>query len=451
MSDTFAIRSRQIITPTGVVSGAVVVNDGRIEGVYTNEQVPSGIPVEDIGELALLPGLVDIHVHMNEPGNTDWEGAETATPAAALGGITTLVDMPLNSIPVTTTVSALREKRSAIAPKCRIDVGMHGGLVAGNSEEIPGLINEGVLGIKAFLCDSGLPEFPAVGMDDLVEGMRHLHGTDVPLLAHAEVVSGPPHQWRNPRDGREWCRSRPVGFEIDAIRLLANAREKSGSDCRIHIVHVSSIHVARAIEEYFRGDLRVTYETCPHYLFFSEEDIPEGDTRFKCAPPLRPREDSEALWRMVTARDSRWIIASDHSPCPPEMKHPETGDFSKAWGGISSLQLGLSLVYTLARKRGGADLSSIAQLMAERPAEFVGLQDRKGRIAAGCDADLIAFDPYAEWIVDAKALAHRHKVTPYDGYSIRGRVTRTWLRGEEVQRDGKLTGRVKGRLLQGGK
>lgn len=448
MSLPFAIRSRRVVVGDTERPATISVRDGRVAAVEAHDRAPDGGNVTDVGDLVVMPGLVDIHVHMNEPGNTEWEGAATATRAAAAGGITTLVDMPLNSLPVTTSVAALEEKRRAIAHQCTVDVGFHAGLVEGNAGELDALIDAGVVCVKAFLCHSGLDPFPAAREADVRAALPVLARRGVPLLVHAEVVDGhAPPAWKDPRDPGEWLASRPVSMELDAIAMLARAWRDAGVDAKIHIVHISSPRVVEAIEASFPTGA-VSLETCPHYLYFHAEQIARGDTRFKCAPPIRPRAESRALWDAIVANPRAWTIASDHSPCPPAMKRLDDGDFSRAWGGIASLQLGVSILHTLACERGGLSLADIAHMMSTRPAGVVGLDDRKGSIKVGADADFIVFDPDAEWPVDARTLHHRHPVTPYDGARLRGRVVHAWLRGEPLARDGGVIGTPHGDLLR---
>lgn len=448
MSATFLLRSQRVILGDGERPAAVFVRDGRIVAVEAHDAPSGELDVIDVGVHVVMPGLVDIHVHMNEPGNTGWEGAATATRAAAAGGITTLVDMPLNSLPVTTSVAALEEKRRAIAHQCSVDVAFHAGLVEGNIGEIDALLDAGVVGVKAFLCHSGLDPFPAARETDVRAALPVLARHGVPLLVHAEVVDGhAPHAWKDPRDPAEWLASRPVAMELDAIAMLARAWRAAGVDAKLHIVHISSSRVVDAIAASFPPGV-VSLETCPHYLYFHAEQIVAGDTRFKCAPPIRPRAESRALWDAIIANPRVWTIASDHSPCPPAMKRLDDGDFSRAWGGIASLQLGLSILHTLACERAGLSLVDIAHMMSTRPATIVGLNDRKGSIKVGADADLIVFDPAAEWTVDARMLHHRHPITPYEGARLRGRVVDTWLRGERILREGTLVDGPRGTVLE---
>jgi len=391
----------------------------------------------DVGSLVVSPGVVDCHVHVNEPGRTDWEGFTTATRAAAAGGVTTLVDMPLNCIPVTTTGAALKAKRAACAGQLAVDVGFWGGVIPGNAGDLPGLARAGALGCKAFLIHSGIDEFPNATETDLRQAMPVLRGLGLPLLAHAELDvglatgtdgHGDAHADADgdPRAYRAYLASRPRAWEDAAIRLLIALCRETG--CAVHIVHMSSASSLPALRAAKDEGLPITVETCPHYLCFDAEAIPDGATHFKCAPPIREHENREALWRALSDGTIDLVI-SDHSPCTPALKLPERGDFQQAWGGISSLQLGLRAVWTEARRRGHG-LPEIAAWMSERPARLAGLAARKGRIARGLDADLVVWDPDQEHVVDATELRFRHKISPYVGRALAGRVHATILRGQ---------------------
>ena len=371
------LRSSRIVTPTGLFNGAVQIRDGRIAAV--TPAIPAGAGVEDLGDLVLMPGLVDTHVHVNEPGRTDWEGFEAATNAAAAGGVTTLIDMPLNSSPVTTSVAALREKLAAASGKMRVDCGFHGGVVPGSEQEIAPLARAGVLGMKAFLIHSGIDDFPAVGEADLRRAMPAIAAAGIPLLVHCEIASPVPGAApADPASYAGWCASRPPSWECAAIDLLARlAREYS---CKVHVVHVSSSDAIPVIGRARAQGVPLTAETCPHYLTFAAEEIPDGDTRFKCAPPIRAGLHRERLWGALGEGLLDFIV-SDHSPSPPALKVP--GDFQRAWGGIASLQSGLAAVWTGARARGFG-VTDLARWMCAGPASFAGLP--KGVIAPGRDA-----------------------------------------------------------------
>jgi len=441
----WALSSRRVVTPSGLRAAAVVVSGEMIVDVVAPESLPASCPVEDVGDRVVLPGLVDCHVHINEPGRTEWEGFATATRAAAAGGITTLVDMPLNSSPVTTTAQALALKLEAARGKLWVDCGFYGGVVPGGILNVGPLISAGVLGFKAFLCHSGIDEFPNATEADLRAVMPELARAALPLLVHAELVSVPlPEPPATLSETRSYARhlgSRPRVWEHDAIRLLIDlCREHR---CHVHIVHLSSAEalpmIARARDE----GLACSVETCPHYLTFAAEDIPDGDPRYKCAPPIRERENRERLWEGL-GDGLIDTIGSDHSPAPPELKHLADGDVFRAWGGIASLQLSLPAVWTEAHRRGFA-ISEISAWMARRPSALVGLAGRKGQIARGFDADLVVFDPESTFTVNAASLYHRHKATPYEGRVLQGRVETTYLRGRAVYRCGVFPESSRGR------
>ena len=437
MESTLALRSQRVATPEGLRPATIHVRQGRIERVGPPEDV-SG-PLLDCGDSVVMPGIVDPHVHINEPGRTEWEGFETATRAAAAGGITSLIDMPLNSVPATTTREAFQAKAEAAQGKTRVDVGLWGGVVPGNVAELEGLLAEGALGFKAFLVPSGVDEFPHVEEPDLREAMPVLARHGAVLLAHAEVpgpIQAAAGVWEggSPTEYDRYLRSRPDAAEVEAVEMLVRLCRETG--CRVHIVHVSSMEVLPVLERARAEGLPVTAETCPHYLAFAAEEIADGAVAWKCAPPIRSRKNRERLWDALRA-GLLDLIATDHSPCPPEMKKLETGDFRGAWGGIASLQLALPAVWTGARERGFA-VSDVVQWMCEAPARLAGLEGRKGVIAPGYDADLVVWDPEASFEVDPAKLLHRHKITPYAGRTLFGVVRRTLLRGETVYDDGTL-------------
>jgi allantoinase len=387
----------------------------------------------DLGDLALLPGLVDTHVHVNEPGRTQWEGFASATRAAAAGGVTTICDMPLNSLPPTVSVDALRAKFAAAAGQCAVDVAFWGGAVPGNLAELRPLHEAGVIGFKCFLLDSGVPEFPPLDASGLRAALGELAAVDALMIVHAEEASE-----ITPASGADFAAfvaSRPPRSERRAIEKVVRASAATGG--RAHIVHLSSAECVALIAGAKGAGIRLTAETCPHYLFFAAQEVPAGATEFKCCPPIRDAANREALWRGLEAGAIDCVV-SDHSPCTADLK--AGGDFGTAWGGIASLQLGLSAVWTAARRRGRT-LPEVANWMAARPAELAGLA-AKGQIAVGCDADLVAFDPDAAFPVRAAELLHRNPVTPYDGRTLAGRVRRVWLRGQEVTPDGEPRGRL---------
>jgi allantoinase len=427
---TLLIRSRRLVARGGVSQGAAYVRDGVIEEVGDYDLRRDADRTVDLGDLPLLPGLVDSHVHVNEPGRTEWEGFATATRAALAGGVTTICDMPLNSSPVTTSVAALRAKITAAAGQCAVDVAFWGGAVPGNAAELGPLLDAGVVGFKCFLIDSGIPEFPPLGREELRAAMSALAGSGAPMIVHAEDPAQVTTPTRTSYDA--FVASRPPVAERRAIETVISAAAFSGA--RAHIVHLAAGECAALISSAKAAGISLSAETCPHYLFFAAEEVLPGHTEFKCCPPVRYAANREALWRALGDGAIDGIV-SDHSPCPPALKGlagigSADGDFRTAWGGISSLQLGLSVVWSVARRRG-CTLADVAQWMAAFPASLAGLP-AKGRIAAGCDADFVAFDPDATWEVRGASLRHRHPVTPYEGRTLTGRVTRVWLAGTEV-------------------
>jgi len=443
--DRFIWRSRRVVTDAGVGPASVVIEGERVSAVVTGEAMPADVPVRDFGERVIAPGLVDCHVHVNEPGRTDWEGFATATRAAAAGGVTTLVDMPLNCIPVTTRRAALEEKLRATEGQLHVDVGFWGGVVPGNTTELPGLAAAGALGCKAFLVHSGIDEFPNATEADLRAAMPVLRDAGLPLLAHAELEVGAAAAGSDPRRYDGYLRSRPAAWEDAAIALLIRLSRETG--CAVHVVHLSSASSLPQIEQAKEEGLPLTVETCPHYLCLEAEAIPDGATEFKCAPPIREHANREALWSGL-ARGLIDLVVTDHSPCTPALKQRERGDFMAAWGGISSLQLGLPAIWTEARRRGHGP-AELARWMSGRPAALAGLGRRKGRIAPGMDADLTVWDPEADVTVEPGGLHFRHKVSPYLGHSLYGRVEATLLRGRVVYDEAKHPAGPVGRALLG--
>jgi allantoinase len=442
MSQVF--RSTRVLTAEGLAPAALLVEEERISEVRSWDGAPAGAAMRDFGDAVMLPGLVDSHVHINEPGRTEWEGFWTATQAAASGGVTTLVDMPLNCVPEITNVEALEAKRAAAQGKAWVDWAAWGGVVRGNSESLRALAAAGIPGFKCFLIHSGIDGFAWVDEPELRLALARLKGSGLPLLVHAEIP-GPVNAATEGLNagGADWRKystylaSRPDAAEVEAIALLIRLAEEF--ETPIHIVHLSSANAVPRLAEARKRGVPITAETCVQYLWFAAEEIPDGATEFKCAPPIRGRDNREALW---SALEERLIdmVTTDHSPCPPAMKRRDEGRWDLAWGGIASLGLALPVMWTALERRGTGSKAGMEQLaawMAAAPARLAGLTGRKGALAAGADADLVVFDPDAAWTVAADHLHFRHKFSPYLGAELHGRVLETWLRGEQVfGRDG---------------
>jgi allantoinase len=465
------IRAKQVVLPESIVRGSIHITGGVITSIESYDSIPGGCEViEADDESIVMPGLVDTHVHVNEPGRTAWEGFATATLAAAAGGVTTIVDMPLNSIPPTTTLEGFNEKLAAARGQCRVDVGFWGGVVPGNTGELAALLDLGVLGFKCFLIDSGVDEFPNVTEEDLRVAMPELTRIDAVLIVHAEVPgpisrtgipAGPsvekaatatengvcstsPDSNVCPTKYQTFLDSRPRAAENEAVELMIRLGREFGT--RVHIVHHSSADALPMLREAKSAGVRITAETCPHYLTFTSEEIPDGATEFKCCPPIREVQNREQLWSALQAGTIDMIV-SDHSPCPPEMKLREKGDFMQAWGGISSLQLRLPVVWTEARRRG-CSIEDVARWLCSAPADLVGLSNRKGSIKIGGNADLVIWNPEKQFTVNAEALHHRHKLTPYQGQVLNGVVQKTFLRGRKIYDDGEFIDEPCGILLK---
>jgi allantoinase len=435
------LRSTRVITPEGTRPASVAVADGRITAVLPHDTpvADARARVEDLGDDVLMPGLVDTHVHVNEPGRTEWEGFWTATRAAAAGGITTLVDMPLNSVPPTTTVGNLRAKRAAAAGRAHIDVGFWGGALPGNTADLRPLHEAGVFGFKAFLAPSGVEEFPHLDREGLARSLAEIAGFDGLLIVHAEDphrLAGAP-QRGGPRYA-DFLASRPRHAEDTAIAHLVEEARRVRA--RVHVLHLSSGDALPLIAAARADGVRITVETCPHYLTLTAEEVPDGASEFKCCPPIREAANQDLLWRAL-ADGTVDCVVTDHSPATADLK---TTDFATAWGGISGLQLSLAAVWTEARRRGHG-LEDVVRWMSARPAALVGL-DRKGAIEPGRDADLVVLAPDETFTVDPAALQHRNRVTAYAGRTLHGVVRSTWLRGECVYADGEFTG-PRGTLL----
>jgi allantoinase len=440
-----AYLSRRVVTAGAVRPAALLVEGDRILEVIAPEQIPPQTEVHDFGNAAILPGLVDSHVHINDPGREEWEGFRTATRAAAAGGCTLLVDMPLNCLPATTNPAALEAKRAAAKGRCCVDWMAWGGVVRDNPHDILPLAKAGVAGFKCFLVHPGIDGFTMVTESQLRAALPHVARTGLPLLVHAELPGPIVAATENLAD-RDWSlyrtylESRPEEAELSAIRMLLSACREF--KFRLHIVHLSASQALPELRAARSEGLPVTVETCPHYLHLTAEAIPGGATLFKCAPPIRSRANCEQLWQGL--RDGTIdLVATDHSPCPPEMKGLAEGNFRSAWGGIASLSLALPLTYTEASQRGFS-LSDIANWMSEAPANLAGCHMQKGRVARGHHADFVVFDPESEFLVSEDRLHYRHPVSPYLGEKLRGVVKATYLRGRKVFGDGEFPGEPMG-------
>lgn len=455
MATDLILRSERVVTQEGLTEASVHVTGGVITGVRAHNDIPRGAAVEDYDDRVLMAGLVDTHVHINEPGRTEWEGFETATRAAAAGGITTLIEMPLNAIPATTTAAAYQAKIEAAEGRCMVDVGFWGGVVPGNASELDALWQAGVFGFKCFLVPSGVEEFRHVTDADLRAALPHLRRLKAPLLVHAESPGPIEHATEaasrlNPTRYAAWLASRPREAETQAIAWMIGLAVEFG--VHVHIVHLASSDALLMLRWARSDGLPITVETCPHYLWFAAEEIPDRATEYKCAPPIRESDNRLRLWAGLEDRLIDCVV-SDHSPCPPEMKAQAAGDFFKAWGGIASLELSLSALWTAARQRGH-NVARIAQWMSSTPARIAGLDrpnhrgGRKGAIAPGYDADLVVWNPEASFRVNPDSLHQRHKLTPYQARQLDGVVEVTYVRGTKVFDHGSFPAGPAGRILK---
>jgi allantoinase len=442
------IRSRRVVTLEKTGPASVHISGGKITAVKNWNDVSNGVELIDSGDAVVMAGLVDAHVHVNEPGRTDWEGFTTATRAAAAGGVTTLVDMPLNSIPPTTTRAGFAEKLTAARGQCWIDAAFWGGVVPGNTGELKLLLEDGVRGFKCFLIHSGVDEFPHVTTENLREAMPELKRLGSVLLVHAELPqaidkAAAQLAGADPKDYETFLRSRPRESENEAIALMAELCRETGA--RVHIVHHSSSDALPIVKAAKAEGLPFTVETCPHYLTFAAEEIPDGATHFKCCPPVRERENREKLWAAL-ADGTIDMVVSDHSPCTANLKLRESGDFMEAWGGISTLQFGLPVLWTQASKRGFG-FNDISRWMSAAPAKLAGLDKQKGKLAASYDADIVIWRPEKEFEVRKDLIHFKNKLTPYEGMNLRGVVESTFVRGQKVFENGEFAEQPLGKLL----
>ncbi len=441
-----AIHSKRVLTPEGFKDATIFVENGKIvkitEGAIEH--------CEDVGNAVIMPGIIDAHVHINEPGRTDWEGFDTATHAAAAGGVTSMIEMPLNATPVTTTLRNFEEKLRATEGKLHVNVGFYGGLVPQNAHtnDLTDLMKAGVFGIKCFLTHSGIDDFPNVSRADLEAAMPIIAQHNRPLLAHCELDSPHPMQLffeKNPTHYAAYLKSRPKSWENRAIDLMLDLCEKTG--CKTHIVHISSADRLLKLKK-AKKSLPLTVETTPQYLYFNAEEIPDAQTVFKCAPPIREAANNARLWAAL--RDGTIdFVGSDHSPAPPSVKEFATGNLKHAWGGIAGVQFTLSAVWTKAQKMGwsNADLPLLSRILSTNPAKFLGLEHQKGQISEGFDADFVVWQPEESFLVEEKNIHFRHKITPYLGEILRGVILKTWVGGEKVFEKGAFKALQKGRVL----
>lgn len=437
-----AIKSTRIITPGGEKKGIVIIKGGIIIDIIGSAELDDE-RVMDVKDKVVMPGIIDPHVHINEPGRTEWEGFNTATKAAIAGGITTLVDMPLNSSPVTTTTKAFQEKLKATQEQLHTNCGFWGGVIPGNKDQIEPLIEKGVLGFKAFLTHSGIDEFPNATEDDLKKAMPIIAKYNLPLLAHCELTDDKLRADGDPRSYQNYLNSRPRKWEDDAIALMIRLCEEF--NCRVHIVHLSSSDSIQQIAKAKQKGLPVTVETGQHYLYFNAEVIKDGQTQFKCAPPIREKEHNDTLWQSL--KDGIIdFVATDHSPSTPELKEMASGNFMKAWGGIASLQFALPVLWTAGKKRN-CSLNNMVTWLCENPAKLIGKQTSKGKIEKGYDADIVVWDPEASFKLTPEIIQHKHTITPYLGEELLGVVEQTYLSGEKVFDKGKFLHLNRGKII----
>lgn len=437
------IHSKNVLINNQLVEATLWLSNGKIKKViFGRENIADVVSYDDA---VIMPGLIDSHVHINEPGRTDWEGFDTATKAAAAGGITTLVDMPLNSTPVTTTVDSLYNKIQSSEGKLHVNCGFYGGIVPDNLQHIKPLIDAGVFGIKAFLTHSGIDDFPNVNKEELRQGMEIIAKSDVPILAHCEL-SDDQHADKlkeEPTSFMAFLHSRPTEWEDKAIELMIDLCSETG--CKTHIVHLSAASSIAQLKKAITNGLPITVETCSHYLYFNAEDIPDGQTVYKCAPPIREKRNNEQLWKELDNGILSFII-TDHSPASPDIKELNTGNLLKAWGGIAGLQFSLPAIWQKAEAKGW-NISTLSDKMSVNVSKFLGLENSKGKIKEGFDADLVVWNPEKKYIASTEQIVHKHKISAYVGHELKGEILSTYVNGNLVYHLGEFREMNQGRIL----
>ena len=439
------IKSTRVVFSNEIKPAVIIIKNGKIESIVNELPLnTTNYTLIDAGNKIVMPGVIDTHVHINEPGRAEWEGFETATKAAIAGGVTFLVDMPLNAVPVTTTVQALQQKIKSTANKLYCNVGFWGGIIPGNQQHITALANAGVLGFKAFLTHSGIDEFPNVTHEDLQIAMPIIAATNLPLLVHCELMDNAvAPNFNNKQSYKNYVATRPTKWEDDAIALIINLCEANA--CSVHIVHLSAATSIQQIIAAKQKGLPITVETGQHYLYFNADEIPDGNTAFKCAPPIRDKQNNEALWAALKSGVIDFV-ATDHSPATSNIKEVQSGDFIKAWGGIASIQFALPVLWTAAKNRN-ATFTDIVKWLCEKPAILAGLQHCKGKIAVGFDADIIIVDDDKMFTVTEQIILHKHKLTPYLQHQLYGVVTHTFLAGNVVFENGVINELKQGKVI----
>jgi allantoinase len=439
----FLIHSTRCFIDSHFEEATLHVKDEKIFQIYNGIRKLENIPFLDYNNLIVMPGIIDAHVHINEPGRENWEGFDTATKAAAIGGVTTLVEMPLNASPVTTNVNAFKLKQEASKAKLHVNCGFYGGLIPSNKDDIENLIKAGVFGIKGFLTHSGIDEFPNVSQLDLEAIAPILKAYKSPLLLHCELTDNNVPSVTDPKSYQAYLNSRPQHWETNAIDVALDVQKQF--DIKVHIVHLSASEGIERIKERQQKTDKLTVETCPQYLYFNAENIPDASPIFKCAPPIREKENNSKLWDFLMA-DGFNFLASDHSPAPPKLKHLESGDFFKAWGGISGLQFTLPVLFSEGLKRG-LQIEKLIPLLTKNPATFLGIAHKKGALKAGFDADIAVWDDSVEFTILEDSIQHKHKATPYLNKMVYGKVIHTFVNGAHVVEHSKLKILQQGQLL----